>query len=230
MKIKIAENIRLLRKEKGLTQEALAGMLNITSQSVSKWEREEGLPDILILPSLANCLGVSVDALLGNDKQVVEDRINNYIELFVNTSFGDDKEKALRMARKAYNEFSHDCRVIMLYVTALRIYSYDDSAEKIKELCENVLKNCKDNEIRKEASFYLYGIRDVSDELYFLKSYIKYGQNGDWHKIYGLESKEGKIIFQHDIADGWWHLNQLIYVTGICITKTRSGISATEIE
>lgn len=214
MKIKIAENIRLLRKDKGLTQEALASMLNITSQSVSKWEREEGLPDILILPSLANCLGVSVDALLGNDKQIVEDKINNYIESFVNTSFGDDKVEALRIARKAYNEFSYDFRVIMLYVTALRIYSYDDSAKKIKELCENILENCKDNDIRKEASFYLYGLRDMSDELYFLKSYIKYGQNVDWHKIYGLESKEGKIIFQHDIADSWWHLNQLIYDYG----------------
>ncbi len=214
MKIRIAENIRLLRKEKGLTQEALASMLNITSQSVSKWEREEGFPDILILPLLANCLGVTVDALLGNDKQIIEDRINGYVESFIGSSLNSNKDEALHIAQKAYDEFPYDYRVVMLYVTALRIYSPDDSEEMIKDLCESVLKNCHDVEICKEASFYLHGLQDMSDELCFLKSYIKYGQNRDWHRIYGLESKEGKIIFQHDIADSWWHLEQLIYVYG----------------
>ncbi len=213
MKIRIAENIRLLRKEKGLTQESLASMLNITSQSVSKWEREEGLPDILILPQLANCLGVTVDALLGNDQQVIENRINGYVDSFIDLSL-NSKEEALHIAQKAYEEFPYDYRAIMLYVTALRIYSPDDSEEIINKHCENILENCDDVEICKEASFYLYGLRNVSDELTFLKSYIKYGQNRDWHKIYGLESKEWKIIFQHDIADGWWHLNQLIYDYG----------------
>ena len=42
----IGANIRRLRIEKELTQDKLAGMIGITPQAVSKWEREEGLPDI----------------------------------------------------------------------------------------------------------------------------------------------------------------------------------------
>ena len=75
MEIKISENLRRFRKEKNLTQESLANMLSITPQSVSKWERGEGYPDITMLPSLANCLGVTVDALLGNDLILAEERI-----------------------------------------------------------------------------------------------------------------------------------------------------------
>ena len=65
MEIRISENIRRFRKEKNFTQETLANMLSITPQSVSKWERGEGFPDITMLPAIANCLGVSVDVLLG---------------------------------------------------------------------------------------------------------------------------------------------------------------------
>ena len=79
MEIRICENIRRLRKEKNYTQETLANMLSITPQSVSKWERGEGYPDITMLPSIASCLGVSIDVLIGNDQMIAEERIQNYI-------------------------------------------------------------------------------------------------------------------------------------------------------
>ena len=80
MEIKISDNIRRLRKEKNMTQETLASILSITSQSVSKWERGDGYPDITMLPALANSLGVSVDVLLGNDKIITEERIQNILQ------------------------------------------------------------------------------------------------------------------------------------------------------
>jgi transcriptional regulator with XRE-family HTH domain len=68
MEIRISDNIRRFRKDKNYTQEALANMLSITPQSVSKWERGEGYPDITMLPSIASFFGVTVDDLLGVDK------------------------------------------------------------------------------------------------------------------------------------------------------------------
>ena len=50
----IAENLRKLRKEKNLTQEVVAEMLGVSAQSVNKWERGDTLPDITLLPALAN--------------------------------------------------------------------------------------------------------------------------------------------------------------------------------
>lgn len=65
MTIKLAENLQLLRKEKGLTQEALAEVFGVTAQSVSKWELGLSCPDITILPELAEYYHVSIDELMG---------------------------------------------------------------------------------------------------------------------------------------------------------------------
>ena len=50
---KIGIFIATLRKERGLTQTALAEMLGISNRTVSKWENGDGLPDISLLPSIA---------------------------------------------------------------------------------------------------------------------------------------------------------------------------------
>ncbi len=60
----IAEKILDLRKSRGLTQEKLGEMLGVSSQAISKWEKGDSLPDILLLPKLCEILGISADALL----------------------------------------------------------------------------------------------------------------------------------------------------------------------
>lgn len=60
----IGQYIKKLRKEKGLTQTQLAEKLNISFQSVSKWENGETLPDTNILLDLCNELDTTVDTLL----------------------------------------------------------------------------------------------------------------------------------------------------------------------
>jgi len=64
----ITSNLKALRKAKGFTQEEAAEMLNISPQSISKWERGDTYPDITLLPTLANLYKVSVDELIGMDK------------------------------------------------------------------------------------------------------------------------------------------------------------------
>lgn len=59
----LGENIHAARKISGLSQEALGEKLGVVSQTVSKWERGESAPDAALLPSLADALGVSLDAL-----------------------------------------------------------------------------------------------------------------------------------------------------------------------
>lgn len=59
------------RKAKGLTQEALAEKLNVSSQAVSKWENDVSSPDITLLPQLAKVLDTTVDELLTGDTAAV---------------------------------------------------------------------------------------------------------------------------------------------------------------
>ena len=63
----LSENLKRYRILKNLTQEDVAEYLNVTPQSVSKWERSESYPDITFLPALANIFETSIDTLIGMD-------------------------------------------------------------------------------------------------------------------------------------------------------------------
>lgn len=63
----LAEKITTLRKQKGLSQEALAEHLNISRQAVSRWEMGTALPDATNLLQLSKLFGVSTDYLLNDD-------------------------------------------------------------------------------------------------------------------------------------------------------------------
>ncbi len=60
----IANNITELRKAVPLTQAELAEKLNYSDKAVSKWERGESIPDVLVLKQIADLFGVTVDYLL----------------------------------------------------------------------------------------------------------------------------------------------------------------------
>ena len=61
----LIDNIRTVRKNKGFTQEDLANRLNVTRQTISKWEKGLSVPDAEMLSRLADELEVSVSELLG---------------------------------------------------------------------------------------------------------------------------------------------------------------------
>ena len=60
----IAGNITYLRTDAGMTQAELAQKLNYSDKSVSKWERGDGMPDVTVLVTIAECFGVTVDWIL----------------------------------------------------------------------------------------------------------------------------------------------------------------------
>lgn len=59
--IVISKKIKEYRKEYGITQKQLAELLGVSCQSVSKWERDECYPDIVLLPQIAEAIGCPVD-------------------------------------------------------------------------------------------------------------------------------------------------------------------------
>ncbi len=64
LKSVIATNIADLRRKHQMTQLDLAEKLNYTDKAISKWERGESIPDVLVLKSIADLFGVTVDYLL----------------------------------------------------------------------------------------------------------------------------------------------------------------------
>ncbi len=63
----IGKNIAKYRKVLGFTQEELGVKLGVTNQSVSKWESEVSMPDVMLLPKIAKVLGVNIYQLYGID-------------------------------------------------------------------------------------------------------------------------------------------------------------------
>ena len=64
---KIGKLIKKVRKDKGLTQQDLADLLNLSPKTISKWECGKGCPDISIFNELCNILGISVTELLNGE-------------------------------------------------------------------------------------------------------------------------------------------------------------------
>ncbi len=63
----IAKNITELRRNAGLTQAKLAEEIGYSDKSVSKWERCEGVPDVVCLKNMADLFGVTVDYFLTDE-------------------------------------------------------------------------------------------------------------------------------------------------------------------
>ncbi len=73
----LGENIAYLRRTTGLTQEMLAYRLGVTSQAVSKWERQLSCPDVSLLPVMAEVFDVRIDELfVCLDPEADENRID----------------------------------------------------------------------------------------------------------------------------------------------------------
>lgn len=64
------QQIQSLRKNKGLSQDALAGMLYVTRQSVSQWENDKAMPSVDLLVRLSQIFDITVDKLLGKEDEV----------------------------------------------------------------------------------------------------------------------------------------------------------------
>ncbi len=78
----IGQTIKQLRRARGVTQEELAGALNVTYQAVSKWENEMAQPDIMMMPALAAYFGVTIDELFGYKLDVMtnKERLIRYMD------------------------------------------------------------------------------------------------------------------------------------------------------
>ena len=70
--MKLGENLFQARKKKGLSQEAVAEKLGVSRQTISKWEKDETLPDIRQAKKLAVLYGLTLDELIEFDADVQE--------------------------------------------------------------------------------------------------------------------------------------------------------------
>ena len=151
MKNYFSNKLRELRRNADVTQDRLAEVLGVTPQTVSKWERAETYPDIETLPGIANYFGVSIDELLGNDKQSerrdIEENFLRYLGKLNDEAWFD---LCLFYLRK----YPRDPQVATLFLQQLSCNCREklpEYAHLAYETCEQLLADCADRTYRYEA-------------------------------------------------------------------------------
>ena len=75
-KMQLGKHIKQLRHEKSLSQEKLAEMVYVSRQTISNWENDKSYPDINSLVLLSQVLDVTIDQLIKEDIEMMEEQIN----------------------------------------------------------------------------------------------------------------------------------------------------------
>lgn len=179
----IGERIAYFRKSKGMTQETLAKTFGISTQAVSKWETGTTMPDILLLPVIADLFDTSVDSLFGikqKDKTVTVSRENIHEEMHklffykmqelwvsFNENYDDDIEENANKAREYIKEHKGTQTLVVSNAEGNGVYadrdiaiSFNKDKSEIAELFDNdeawsVLKRFADGETRSVFKFIL---------------------------------------------------------------------------
>ncbi|MDR0906610.1 MAG: helix-turn-helix domain-containing protein [Oscillospiraceae bacterium] len=152
MELKISENVRRLRRERGLTQESLAESLGVSFQTVSKWECGDGYPDITTLPRIATFFDVSVDEVLGMDDFRDEARIGETEKRAMELRMEGKFAEALAIMRELARDFPRNLAVQRSFASDLlhNTRSPEQQEEGVAILAK-VAENCPDNSERLSA-------------------------------------------------------------------------------
>ncbi len=191
---KIGELIKKKRLELELTQNELANKLNITDKAISKWEQGLGCPDISIIKSLSNVLGISAEELLeGKEK---EGQSINYIKKYSNvrTRNKDKSESIIKFYILFLVIFALLGTIISLLGNTLKIYSPVDDlnlviydVDGMSELYKDARKKI---EIIKTDGESLY----TNDEKQIIVGYLTFLDN-NIKELIKIMDKDKKINF-----------------------------------
>lgn len=145
MKLTIGENIKSLRHKHHITQEQLADLLGVSTQSVSRWEIGACYPDIELLPSIANYFGVTLDSLMGMDELRSSSRKNSIYTAAFDRERTGDWQAAVQIFTEALHTYPGDESLTAELALAL---TQTGETEKAIALSEAVLDSSSNEKLR----------------------------------------------------------------------------------
>lgn len=147
----IGEVIKTLRKEQNVTQEELATALNLTAQSISKWENGLANPDIIYIPIIANFFKVALETLFVWDEDEQSAQYTKSQEAHKKLLVTDDIDSIIELWEDMHFKYPNDYRIVKELILAL--CSKNDIAlfQKIFNYAILVLRNNQNKTIENEV-------------------------------------------------------------------------------
>ena len=188
MDTKLAENIRLFRKKRGMTLEQLAEALNVTAGAVHKWETKRSTPDLGLIMEMADFFDVSVDVLLGY--RMKDNRLKTTVDRLWKACGAKDHD-SLSEAEKAIRKYPHSFDAVWAGAYLYHAFGTETKNEawirRAIELLERallLLSQCTDPRLNESV---LYGmianmhllLGETDQALELLKSHNAGGQYDD---------------------------------------------------
>lgn len=145
--LRIGNVIKELRLKQGVTQEKLADYLNVSYQAVSKWENGMNLPDITLVPVIANFFGVSCDKLLSFNEDENQAEIMEILKKQEKLSYLDKHKERVELLEPAVEKYPRNYKLLLVLTYA---YSMIDEKEAeytpiIIRSCERIYEDCYDD-------------------------------------------------------------------------------------
>lgn len=233
MKNNLAENIRKFRKERGLTQEQLAEVFNMTVGAVHKWEAGLSTPDIVVLTELADFFDTSLDVLVGYS--VKDNRVDVLCKRLRKMTDTMDPEGPAE-AEKALKKFPNSFRVVYecayLYTAFSSMFKINmDYALRARDLYEQAITLISQNNDPDIDETTLYGklaqvyliIGDYDKGLEIYKShnagYIYNSQIGQL-LLFKEEYEEAENLLSYALVNQIGNWVNLIISKSLCYIHT----------
>ncbi len=160
MKLNIGNNIKKYRREKDMTQEALAELIGVSPQAVSRWENGTTYPDMELIPVLANLFGASTDMLFGMPESQKEIPAAEVLEELTTLT----RERPLNVSRMK----ELICKVRLYYIGCQCFWKFWLSANLNVYRHEEILP-----EVRKVFNTIVEGDFDLHEKMVAIQHFSK---------------------------------------------------------
>ncbi|MGN0402369.1 MAG: helix-turn-helix domain-containing protein [Acetatifactor sp.] len=200
MKNNLGANIKYFKKNKGYTQEELAGILGVTPQAVSRWESETGLPDVSMIVPITQALCITTDALLGYDARSQDDMItkkifDRMVEFEDVSNPGRSKLRGCEYLAEEANKNPMNYDVVLKYVQNVAGLSYYIDMEGLLSNEPERAKTILEDGIRKGINVirYSYSLFGVLHRLLLQTIELCFDHNG-WNRVLFFQMIFGILI------------------------------------
>ncbi len=161
MRLKLSENLKRVRKDKGITQEHLADALGVSFQSVSRWETGAAYPDIEMLPVIAGYFDITVDELLGTAQVGKELRYDEYTLRIKELREQGKEEERIKLLRQMHAEFPDEYEIVCEFCSS--VFRCPEYLDEAREMVYDGLSRCTDTLTRERMIIWFSRIE--SEEL-----------------------------------------------------------------